>query len=87
MTSRSSMSRSMTSPQQQVPVDDQPQQQVPVDDQPQQQVPDDDNGIDEVVQNNNKPDKIEEIDGGGEDPVIDGPSLTRTTATSTLNNS
>ena len=70
-------------PQQQVPVDDQPQQQVPVDDQPQQQVPDDDNGIDEVVQNNNKPDKIEELDGGGEDPVIDGPSLTRTTATST----
>ncbi len=70
-------------PQQQVPVDDPPQQQVPVDDPPQQQVPVDDNEIDEVVQNNNKPDKIEDLDGGGEDPVIDGPSLTRTTATST----
>ena len=86
-------------PQQQVPVDDPPQQQVPVVDppqqqvtdvdEPQQQVPDDDqqqddnNEIDEVVQTNSKIDKIEDLDGGGEDPVIDGPSLTRTTATST----
>ena len=52
-------------------------------DKQQQQDPDDAGEDDVVVQTNEEPSKIEDIDGGQEDPTIESPGLTRSETTST----
>ena len=52
-------------------------------DKQQQQDPDDAGEDDVVVQTNEEPSKIEDIDGGQEDPAIESPGLTRSETTST----